>query len=484
MLSKFEKNTLNKQVLSQFLYLFVMDIARLPFHDYATYEQGEPGYALPMLNAYIAAFQEKPDGKISHELVKKIHKIAMSHLPMSGSDEYKQESNNFLVALAEYKSVVVPTYSATVNGVQQFVSQWIDNSKTGTHGISFISKDKDPAKPGYMIERLNGQLTLHTIVAKKDVLTTDKDKIMSIISMTLNDFDYECVIDSLFRVEDGDKMQAKTQELMQVIIDDYEDEMQRAITEKEIIFVICKYIQRITQLHPFRDGNIRTCAILINKLLRDHHLSLSLFVNPNRMDCCTVDELVNMVIEGQAIYQDFLANVDPKLFAIKTNEPFKELKSLACAPYNCANQKIYDEFIKTVINKNLSEALSVSPLQHLSVFSSKIDSSAFQLIKALEKLISDASQSNALLIAIKKGQYSLALRKACAANKPELVETILQFKDLLHIDVNEKSSNGYTALDWFEEKTSESAEKNRVMDLFFECGAESRSTQALNFEIA
>ena len=68
----------NFSSISPFVYLFFTDIAQLVFKTYPQYETKEPGFAIPFLHAYIAAFQEKSTGKISHEILKKINKLSLN----------------------------------------------------------------------------------------------------------------------------------------------------------------------------------------------------------------------------------------------------------------------------------------------------------------------------------------------------------------------------------------------------------------------
>lgn len=98
------------------------------------------------------------------------------------------------------------------------------------------------------------------------------------------------------------------------------------------------------------------------------------------------------------------------------------------------------------------------------------------------KILSDLKTINVNLIkyksffdAIEQGNYSLALRKACAIGNLDLVKIILQYKRSLNIDVNEPSAtNGYTAFDWVQEnKTMTTLTKERMMALLLRYGASS-----------
>jgi len=74
-----------------------------------------------------------------------------------------------------------------------------------------------------------------------------------------------------------------------------------------------------------------------------------------------------------------------------------------------------------------------------------------QLLCNAETFCKDNQDHDDYLEAIKNKNYSLALRKACAAGVPLLINLILQYKTSLDIDINQpSSSNGWTALDWIE----------------------------------
>ena len=85
-----------------------------------------------------------------------------------------------------------------------------------------------------------------------------------------------------------------------------------ASNEEEKITGFADLVQQIDQLHPFSDANIRTCYILLNKLLFDHKMPLCILVNPNRLDCCDLEEVVRSIREGQKIFQQWLNNTNHK----------------------------------------------------------------------------------------------------------------------------------------------------------------------------
>ncbi|MFI4919719.1 MAG: Fic family protein [Legionellales bacterium] len=470
MIGKLEQNQpSNKKILASFLYLFVMDLVRVPFHTFKKYNQFEPGFALPMLKAYIAAFQMKSDGKISHELIKTIHKTAMTHLngDENGKSDYRMDWGTFGVFLYKSGERNVPTYSATRDGVYQFVSQWIANPKTATHFIA-VNNQKVESLVVYAVTSENELTLFSSIIAdKKTKVPFREEKHLPILLDAMEKDGLACEVTTLENVEKH-LLPSTTQKMMQTIIDDYEHEVTAAKNNDSKIRVICKYVQRINQLHPFMDGNIRTCYVLLNKLLNDFNLPLSLLINPNRLDCCSIDEIVSMVKEGQAIYESLLVHQDPNQFVIHTkDEIIPQLKSFSCPGVSLDNQKIYEDFVQFVLNTKTSGVRDSAQLQCPVVIHSNSNPYAFVLHDKIEELTTD----QVLLKTIKDGAYGLALRRACAFNAPCLVKIIIQFKEELELDINQQSTNGNTALDWFDLKTVDSIEKSEVRTLLVNFGA-------------
>jgi len=62
--------------------------------------------------------------------------------------------------------------------------------------------------------------------------------------------------------------------------------------------------------------------------------------------------------------------------------------------------------------------------------------------------ISNAKINSSLSGAFEKGDFSLLLRRACACTNLPVVKILLINKQALKIDINQKSSNGNSALDW------------------------------------
>lgn len=74
---------------------------------------------------------------------------------------------------------------------------------------------------------------------------------------------------------------------------------------------------------------------------------------------------------------------------------------------------------------------------------------------------------------LNKKCYNVALRQACGMHSYDLVVGMLREVEALNIDINEQSSNGYTALDWLEKRclNNQDPEYQQVRQQMKRCGA-------------
>lgn len=457
----------NNHNISSFIYLFLMDVYKLGMNtSFSQYKQKEPHYVEPMLNGFITAFKSSPNGSFSHELIKRIHKAATSHLPQAGKGVYRNEYSRFKIFFASGKNFIAPGYSATLEGILEFIDNWINNPKCPTHALSIEKNLNNKLIHGYVIQSTPKGVIFITI--QNGIITHEhynKSKHSILLNEVFTDSTYMCELNPLSEIA-LEKIAEKIHEIMQGIINVYEEEISLAVNDDEKLRAICKAVQHVEQLHPFSDGNVRTCYILLNKLLRDHNLSLSILLNPNKFDACHLDEIVSMVKMGQVIYQNLLKHDSNAPFLIKTNEPIYLLKEITCPAVTLAESSKVREFELAVIrgqNPTLKN-------QQITIFSSREHSKATQLIKEIKSL---PETTGDLLNDIHRGEYGLALRKACKGHLHAVIKCLLQYQDFLDISVNDKSSNGNTALDWFDSVNINSVENLGTRALLLEKGAQS-----------
>jgi prophage maintenance system killer protein len=248
-------------------------------------------------------------------------------------------------------------------------------------------------------------------ISKKDEFHAKRD--FALIKKLTSTIGHEVFINTMWLLPELKvRIQDEVEQGMQQIFDEFHEEIASAVDK---IPVIAKCIQHIDQLHPFVDGNIRTCYVLLNKLLSDYGLPLTILLNPNKLDACSLDEVIQMIRDGQVIYQQLINNTDPNQFVVKTNEKILELQSIICPPNDLNLQKLLGAFYRSFIHREQGSGLSKATAQRF--FSSNKD-------------------------------FSCALRNACNKRELGIITELLGSNKT--IDVNQQSSNGNTALDWFD----------------------------------
>ncbi len=111
-----------------------------------------------------------------------------------------------------------------------------------------------------------------------------------------------------------------------------------------------------------------------------------------------------------------------------------------------------------------------SNVSQLSIFNAQ---SHLQLLSIIERDF-NKPENQSFIVAIQEKKYSVALRKACAVGNLDLIKIILKYKTNLNIEINEKSSNQFTALDWINtNKIIDFLTKERILSLLTRYGAES-----------
>ncbi|GEM_PF-6764760 len=88
--------------------------------------------------------------------------------------------------------------------------------------------------------------------------------------------------------------------LVNNIIQTYEETMRVDKTNIEKIRIIVQLIQKFERLHPFKDGNCRTfCMLILNRELIKHNLDPVIMYDPNCFDGFSMDQVVNEILHGQ-----------------------------------------------------------------------------------------------------------------------------------------------------------------------------------------
>ncbi|PJD93619.1 MAG: hypothetical protein CK424_02145 [Legionella sp.] len=430
-------------MMNRFLYLLIMDPAAALNLSFEQYEEHEPGYAIPFLDAYIAAFKAPKTGKMSHLLIKTIHAIATSHLPNVQSGEYKNESSKFIIYGQRSNRGVNTRYSANKQGILDFIQYWmIENPKYG-HVLSF---ENEKNQFGYALYNLNKQLNWSEYINGKRTLTpVNLADITTKLDELCFQFDYTCYINTMTVDIENNMIHPTVSRGMEAIFDEYHADISQASTNDQKISIILKHIQRIEQLHPFLDGNMRTCVILLNKLLHDHNIPLSLLVNPNRLDACDHKELVRMLKKGQETCSNLLA-LDEKAdkFFIEDLEEMPQLQQIECSPHGLEHAELFEELLNL-----FQHTPSVATVGLFASPETAKKDAILDLFKARIARAPAINKAQSIIYqAISEENFGKALRNACAYSEFELIYDLVCYGKELGLDVNGTSSENKTALDY------------------------------------
>lgn len=358
MLHKSEITAENIKNLKNFLYLFLVDISDLEFDEnYQTYDKREPGYGAPLFQAYLYAFKNIEYKTLSTDDIKKIHSIVLSH--RSQEDEgYKNEASFFELFIHHcYDShdkhrVTNPNYNTTIEGLKEFIRNWMIGVEPGTHIITFDDS---------LLEFIDNKLLLSKLadndVVEREIIDLEKNYTSS-IALLLQDAD---CITRLYSMEQCEgNVRDTVARIMDSLLANFNKEIEVAKSDDGRLRAIVKYVQKIDQLHPFIDGNIRTCTVLLNKLLFDFNLPLTLMLNNNRIDCLALDELIQTVKDGQNNLQQLL-KLNSTNFRLDTNEYTNRYIDLLPQTLDNIPDDLLNEFIENVLYAKPQQKLEKSP---------------------------------------------------------------------------------------------------------------------------
>lgn len=426
--------------LRSMLYLFLIDPARLLSDNKcpAEYEEEEPGYLTSLLNAYQKAWEIDIHHEMSHDLLKTIHSEAMRHARSMSPGQYKKECNHYPL----YTNATPNTNpnhcrpTASIAGFKQFIQKWMYDVDTKIHEIDIIV-------PGDLETLLSKSRKL--VIQKEQLqVRTSHDEIprqgpSQLIALyddkqiepflyalehsgpvfdsafhTVGKF-YICFVNSMldYLVSSDPQQFSKilTSQLDDVFLS-YHLAIKHAHSDDEKIHVIAQHVQWIDQIHPFTDGNIRTCYILLNRLLKEEGLALTLLLDPNRFDGFSVEELVKYIKEGQAYATALFNGRIPSFEQDEYMAPFVKagLQKTPIAPVRLKEEKTaaFEAFMQILINSPMPE------------------------------IVMDAFKKKYKLVDLTEPSLGRALRNAAANNRVDDIQFILQhFK--LNIDIQDSN---------------------------------------------
>lgn len=410
-------------------YLFVIDVVRTSDgYLYPGYEEREPGYAKTWLNAYNQAFALKLNHSITPKVMQEIQGLSMQHLEVLKGC-FKNNANHFAIGLqCQYQGSQVKkrTYnpSTSLDGFRQLIQTWFIDVDIVTHMMHFKGDKLDVIFFKSRDKLIYRHFNKDGVEIDRDTFLPGKyEEAIKKGQMLLRDVNYECIVNSCPQDFITDRStQAFTADKVADLCHAYNEQIVKDVTCNEKIKTIVKFIQSSLQLHPFADGNIRTCYILLNRLLVEEGLSMTLLANPYQLYGFSVTELVQIIKEGQQYCKDFLQGIVPNFNGNGILVPPK------IGPENLYDAK---EELATFIKMIKSETPKTGFL-----FFTPIP----QALLKKYGLVDDSQPS------LEKG-----LRRAAAKNNMTDLKLFIQFTN----NMNAKDSNptvGRTALHWAAEK--------------------------------
>ena len=193
----------------------------------------------------------------------------------------------------------------------------------------------------------------------------------------LKDPSYKCIINAvektLVNACHYPDIKTATIEKLQEIFDSYNTKISKAMP-KEKLKIIVDHVQKISQLHPFDDGNVRTCYVLLNRLLHQHGMPLTLMIDPNRFDGFDLDRLTYTIKEGQNAFLAWMQHKVPSYIDPDSNlEQLSSLEQLSrcrILPHEIPEEKKeIENFIQAITNNDRLIFSANCPLVHEKSFS-------------------------------------------------------------------------------------------------------------------
>ncbi|MDR3441950.1 MAG: Fic family protein [Legionella sp.] len=360
--SKFEvKPTFaDTKFLESYIYLFCIDMEteinhKRHYRHYLT--RDEQGFTQSTLNAYIEAFL-RPRGTLDNNLVLKLHGHIAAHLHTPG--KYKTGCNKFAVLGKELPNRVSHT-SATEQGLKEFIDRWMLNPTKATH-LLIISPLDALDNPNYqgslagsmgLFNRSNDIWFSHISAQGRIQERYEHKKHLKLIWSALINPEYVCEINSMpDECIPQNQVAILSELLLKQVIDAYNKKIVLCRLAQDKIACIVELAQSVNQLHSFEDGNTRLALLLLNLLLHNQGLSMSLIANPNRLGMFSNAELVQSVIEGQYYFRELCEGRIPMVsdkWIKEKNYPFTP-----CTIESSAEQ--IQQFIKNVVHQNYQKA--------------------------------------------------------------------------------------------------------------------------------
>jgi hypothetical protein len=272
------------------------------WRGYASREPNCLGHVFQGFKMALANIQQR---ELSTHFIRNIHRELSKEIPMlqashsdgnirrAGPGEYRSYNTSF--ALIPNTATPKVAGNTTRKGLQQLFEK---KQQQPFQSCEFIHFDRSKFKDS---KTLGKHIEIHQSFQKN---TDDADTIWANLEENSADPKVHWLPPAFGYVP----------ELLEGIVTSYNEEIKRAQTSDEKLRVIVKHVQDIEQLHPFQDGNLRTCILLLQRLLIQNGFLPVMLEEPNIFDAYDLDTLIEEVKIGMQNTQTILDDPKAPLF--------------------------------------------------------------------------------------------------------------------------------------------------------------------------
>jgi len=358
-----------------YAYLLLIDLEMLILWNRGVkeFEEKEPNYTGAFLNAYHKAFTTNINGQINVSYLEAVHGEALSHLPLLKGGAVINDSTYF-TAFTQTRS---PSASASIDGVREFIDFWFYQAEYPIHILTFETQEKSGF--GLKVDQTCTEERKLLWVETRDKKIISEDiyshevyfkKIISLLASK----DYMFYINCLTmgpRIHGFRTHKELFTLILKKLCDDYNSTIKNLFTDDEKLKTIIKFCHRYLQLHAFLDGNTRTAYIHLNKLLSEEKLDQTLLINPNRLDCFSINELMEIVKQGQHNFKNLVLEILP--------EP--DISPNKIKPYQLnVSEEMLGNFYKNITEKKPHNESSPSFFSHKNIQQQKKQSTCERIL--------------------------------------------------------------------------------------------------------
>lgn len=232
---------------------------------------------------------------------------------------------------------------------------------------------------------------------------------------------------------------------------EYQQGIGDAKNNEEKLTAIVSAIQKIAQIHPFLYSMEITCEILLNRLLHENKLPMTILMYSKRLFGYSLEEALQEVKNGQQVFLDALSGKDTVTFRddVKNESHHCHAKM----PINGLTKSQSDQMLTTVCLVNVHRAFSSSDLTKRAILSVY---SASSIEQALRRAVATGNQAATIVIlqngvdidAQDNNKKRTALHWAVIKNNTKMIELLMNYGAQVSIqDGEQKTPLDYASSD-------------------------------------